>query len=556
MDMVFLAVLNGEQAQTKICVREGATITIGRDTRCSLCLADHDISRLHCVLVYKDGSIWLEDKKSANGTYVNNVKITATSLLLGDIIQLGPVFVQLVEGDLSWAEPVREETHQQEAELPDMHRETTEKSKQETEQTAQEEVLRDTSKHDDKTKKAHAKSPKSYGLRRDHKAAISEKPTEEARPAEKSKTGQEPGAGNSERDTEDCPTEGRTLTDNPNTIINEKPILQEGQILHGEKASASDAETPSQAIVVASESPQVRHSLKQRLEQERFTVIGAENGEQALSRALECQPCLIIAEDDMPVMDGWSMCANIERYDEIKDVPVLLISSFTDFNKRIKNITLEMVDFISKPVQLEEVVARAYMSIKKVEAARYTQKMPQWPCPDGDLMHIPIIGLIQSFAFVQKSGTLNIRRKTGEEGSLFFDQGNIINAKLGPMCGKKALIRILVWKEGIFHLATKPPTVGQEIFGDCVSVLLDSMRTVDELKKVQDNLPPPQQTLRVDFSKEFFQWGFSEADPQQIKLLSLINIYQTSEAIIIHSDMDDLSVIKGISDLMRRGFVK
>jgi pSer/pThr/pTyr-binding forkhead associated (FHA) protein/CheY-like chemotaxis protein len=559
MEVVFLAVLNGEQAQTKICVQEESTITIGRGTGCDLSLSDPNISRLHCVLIYQEGTIWLEDQKSFNGTYVNNVKITETSLLLGDIIQVGPIFVQLIEGDPSWAKVASGAMHQQETKLLAMYRGTAEKSKRKNEQAAKEEILRDKSKYGDSSKESYYKPPKhqGYGVSKEPRTVISEKPTEERRSPEKYKTGQEPGAGNSKNDTEDHLTE-----DNPKTIISKKPILQEGQTLYGERPKKNEAtgesntETAGKTIIVASESPHIRQSLKKRLEQEKFTVIDAENGDQALDQALECKPCLIIAEDDMPVMDGWSMCANIKRYNEIKDVPVLLISSFTDLNERIKNVTPETVDFISKPMQLEEVVARVYMSIKKLEAARYTQRIRKWPSLDGDLMHFPITDLIQSFAFTQRTGTLNIHRETGEESFLFFDQGNIINAKLDRMGGKKALIRILSWKDGMFHLETKPPSCGQEIFGDSMSILLDSMRIMDELKKMQDHLPPPEQTLRIDFSRDFFQWGFSEAHPQQIKLLSLINIYQTIEEIIVYSDMDDLSVVNGIIDFISRGFVK
>lgn len=580
MNVVVLAVLNGEQAQTKVRVREGDTIVIGRDTRCGLCIDNPNISRLHCILSYKEGSIWLEDKKSSNGTYVNNVKITVTSLLLGDIIQLGSIFVQVVEDDAQSAEiadvkgqpakaepadahkgpsektkreqgPLaREETAK--VEPADAHKGSVEKNKQET--AAKEETAKDKSKQDDSTKKTHHRPTKSFAIRRDPKTVSTEKNGEEQHAAEKPKTVPDAAENRSLSD--------RLKTDSYQTVIGDQPVLPpEVSKAYGDAVAANDMTKAAnyenaKTIIVASGSPQVRHNLKKRLEQEKFTVIEVENGDQALDRALECRPCLIIAEDEMAVMDGWSMCANIKRYDEIKDVPVLLISSFSDLNQRIKNVALETVDFIAKPAQPEEVVARAYMSIKKVEVAKYTQKIQRWPSLDGDISQFPITDLVQSFAFTQRTGTLNIHRETGEEGFLFFDQGNIINAKLNKMCGKKALLRILPWKDGKFHLDTKPPSCSQEIFGDSLSILLDGMRVVEELQNLQNCLPPPQQILKIDFCKDFFQWGLSEAKPQQVKLVSLIHIYRTVEEIILNSEMDDLSVMNGISDLIDKGFVR
>ena len=71
-------------------------------------------------------------------------------------------------------------------------------------------------------------------------------------------------------------------------------------------------------IIIADESSDIRQNLKDSLSSEGFIILETDNGDEALDIALESNPRLIIAEADMPIMDGWSLCANIQAYEEVK----------------------------------------------------------------------------------------------------------------------------------------------------------------------------------------------------------------------------------------------
>lgn len=69
---------------------------IGRDTNCDLCLVHPTVSRKHCEVWAEGSSVYVRDLGSRNGTYVNGFRIRKRRLSRGDLLQVGPVVMQLV----------------------------------------------------------------------------------------------------------------------------------------------------------------------------------------------------------------------------------------------------------------------------------------------------------------------------------------------------------------------------------------------------------------------------------------------------------------------------
>jgi pSer/pThr/pTyr-binding forkhead associated (FHA) protein len=91
-----LVMLQKEQRTREIPLK-GKEIVLGRQKGCSIRIASHEISRLHCCLRVKDQKVSIRDLGSANGTFVNGQQVKGERLLLhGDRIQLGDL-VFLVE---------------------------------------------------------------------------------------------------------------------------------------------------------------------------------------------------------------------------------------------------------------------------------------------------------------------------------------------------------------------------------------------------------------------------------------------------------------------------
>lgn len=101
-----------------------------------------------------------------------------------------------------------------------------------------------------------------------------------------------------------------------------------------------------------------RSVLVNMLEPIGFDIIQAENGQEGLEKAHKCQPDLIITDLVMPVMDGYEMTQQLRKLEAFKDVVIIASSASVFSLDRQKSRDAGCNDFISKPVQSEELIDR------------------------------------------------------------------------------------------------------------------------------------------------------------------------------------------------------
>ncbi len=97
---------------------------------------------------------------------------------------------------------------------------------------------------------------------------------------------------------------------------------------------------------------------KHLLEVEDYMVITAANGKEALEQARGEMPDLILLDIVMPEMGGYRACMELKRQEETKDIPVIFMSGLTETFDKVKAFSAGGADFISKPVEPLELLAR------------------------------------------------------------------------------------------------------------------------------------------------------------------------------------------------------
>lgn len=89
-----------------------------------------------------------------------------------------------------------------------------------------------------------------------------------------------------------------------------------------------------------------------------FEIMVARFGESGLEKALYGMPDLILLDIMMPGLDGFETCRRLKADEKTKDIPVVFLSALTDVEDKVQGFAVGGVDFIAKPVQEEEVLAR------------------------------------------------------------------------------------------------------------------------------------------------------------------------------------------------------
>lgn len=120
---------------------------------------------------------------------------------------------------------------------------------------------------------------------------------------------------------------------------------------------------PAKILIVDDES-RSRAALEALLRREGYEVHDASDGTSALTACISVQPDLILLDVLMPGMDGFEVCKRIKARPETRLTPVVLITGLSDAGDRIKGINAGADDFLSKPIDLNELLARTRSLIK------------------------------------------------------------------------------------------------------------------------------------------------------------------------------------------------
>ena len=114
----------------------------------------------------------------------------------------------------------------------------------------------------------------------------------------------------------------------------------------------------SDRILVVEDDGSARQAMSMLLEYEGFEVRSAAGGNAALEIAKSWLPDLVISDVQMPGGDGFALVSALRQVESCKDTPILLVSARDEVDRRINGLDLGADDFMSKPVQPEELLAR------------------------------------------------------------------------------------------------------------------------------------------------------------------------------------------------------
>ena len=106
-------------------------------------------------------------------------------------------------------------------------------------------------------------------------------------------------------------------------------------------------------VLIIEDDPDIRKVLSMRLEINGFSVMEAEDGQQGLDMAKSETPDLIIADLMMPKMDGFEACRMIRFDDNIKDIPIIVLSALSEEDERKKAFESGADAYFIKPFDLE-----------------------------------------------------------------------------------------------------------------------------------------------------------------------------------------------------------
>ena len=122
--------------------------------------------------------------------------------------------------------------------------------------------------------------------------------------------------------------------------------------------NSNQASAPLADLLVVDDTPDNLRLLSTMLSDQRYKVRRVINGQLALRVASLAPPDLILLDINMPQMNGYEVCEKLKADPRTQDVPVIFLSALDDVSDKVKAFAVGGVDYITKPFQAEEVLAR------------------------------------------------------------------------------------------------------------------------------------------------------------------------------------------------------
>lgn len=305
-------------------------------------------------------------------------------------------------------------------------------------------------------------------------------------------------------------------------------------------------------ILIVDDSVTIRELVRDAFEKRGFRVLTASDGHDALEKTLKEYPDVIISDIAMPGMDGWDFCNQVRKNPYSSFIPFLFLSKKSETPDRIRGLQMGADDYLTKPFEMEELVARVELILNRMVKAQEAV-ISKETAFSGSTKEMALPDLLQMFNASRKTGVLKIRRSAGNEGYIAFEDGNIVGIRLGNFRPMKAITRMLRWDEAKFELE---PLIGRQSgqnanLGSIESILLDGFRIQDELELLLRKRP----IQKVEVVSEALR-NLSSLTDNQKKVLVRARRHSDINDLMDIEDLTDLDVYETIVQLIDMGYLK
>ncbi len=233
-------------------------------------------------------------------------------------------------------------------------------------------------------------------------------------------------------------------------------------------------------VLLVDDNPMVLNMLRQALAS-MAEVKTANDGPDALLKAVDDPPDLLVSDYRMPGMDGHQLLEKLKSRPTTASVSVILLATKSDISERM-SAQDPVDDYVEKPFFLKEATHR----IKKVIDKIALEKMARAASGDGvlrgSLSQMNVIDLVQSLEMGRKSCLLTLSNDP-DRCEMYFVEGQVVHASYGPLSGDEAVFKVLRWTGGNFQVDFEGKTEQRSTSLNTQGLLMEGLRLLDESRR-------------------------------------------------------------------------
>ena len=234
-------------------------------------------------------------------------------------------------------------------------------------------------------------------------------------------------------------------------------------------------------ILIIDDDPTQHLILGDYLKLAGYEVIHANSGDEGLKILTKRKPHLILMDIQMPGLDGFQVVEEIKKNASNRNIAILFLSGLDRRHLKIKGLELGADDYITKPFDRTELLARINAVLRRIDRTRQLEGVME-----GDISDVGISDLLQSMELGLKTATIQLRDIDAE---IVIKSGEVLHIRQGNFTGTEALIRIFLLEKGYFSINFNeiPPGLKGSP-KSLTSMLMNVSNEVDEIKEIIQRL--------------------------------------------------------------------
>jgi CheY-like chemotaxis protein len=211
----------------------------------------------------------------------------------------------------------------------------------------------------------------------------------------------------------------------------------------------------------------------------------------ALLKAVDDPPDLLVSDYRMPGMDGYQLAQKLKGRPATAGISVILLATKADISERLSHHE-PLDDFVEKPFFLKEATKRIKRVIDKIALEKMAKTVPSDGVLRGSLAQMNVIDLMQSLEMGRKSCLLTLTKEK-EKCEVYFSEGQVTHAAYGELVGDPAVFKVLLWTGGNFQVDFEGKTTRQTTKLNTQGLLMEGLRLLDESKRDEGEVKPEEE---------------------------------------------------------------
>jgi CheY-like chemotaxis protein len=210
-------------------------------------------------------------------------------------------------------------------------------------------------------------------------------------------------------------------------------------------------------------------------------VTTSNDSADALLKAVDDPPDLLVSDYRMPGMDGRQLVERLKSRPATAAISVILLASKADITEKLSHHE-PVDDFVEKPFFLKEATQRIKRVIDKIALEKMAKTVPSDGVLRGSLAQMNVIDLVQSLEMGRKSCALTLASER-EKCEMYFREGQVTHASYGSLTGDAAVFKVLRWTGGNFQIDFDGKSTKQTTTLNTQGLLMEGLRLLDESRR-------------------------------------------------------------------------